>query len=222
MDDKGVLKVAATSALLAAMAAVGVVGWWCIPSQLSALSLYIAFIAYFHLSEFFAISSCTTTINYDSFLLDNGVEYVVAVSVPAVEFAIEWSLYNASKGVRLVRLLGVLMAISGQALRTWTIIHAGPSFTHIPKETITESTHRLVTDGPFQRIRHPAYSGFFMWAVGLQVLLGNPGCVVGYVWVLSEFFGKRIEAEERALLERFGAEYVKYRRRTVSGIPFVE
>ena len=56
---------------------------------------------------------------------------------------------------------------------------------------------------------------------GLLVVLGNGVCLVGYTIALWRFFRDRIEKEERFLVRFFGEEYLRYRERTVVGIPFL-
>jgi hypothetical protein len=41
--------------------------------------------------------------------------------------------------------------------------------------------------------RHPSYFGWFWWAVGTQVILANPICLVAYTYVSWRFFDDRIE-----------------------------
>jgi len=41
-------------------------------------------------------------------------------------------------------------------------------------------------------MRHPSYAGFFAWALGTQILLGNPIGTVVFAVVLWRFFSQRI------------------------------
>lgn len=72
---------------------------------------------------------------------------------------------------------------------------------------------------PSRYVRHPAYLGFYVWALGTQVILGNPFCLVAYVGVLYRFFSERIRAEEALLVDFFPTEYPRYQKETWSGIP---
>jgi Isoprenylcysteine carboxyl methyltransferase (ICMT) family len=44
-------------------------------------------------------------------------------------------------------------------------------------------------------LRHPSYFGFYWWAVGTQVLLGNPFSTVMFAGVLWHFFYRRTSGE---------------------------
>ena len=69
--------------------------------------------------------------------------------------------------------------------------------------------------------RHPSYVGWFYWSVGTQILLCNPVCLVGYTLASWKFFSVRTYNEEQYLIEFFKQEYVDYKKRVWSGLPFI-
>jgi protein-S-isoprenylcysteine O-methyltransferase Ste14 len=79
--------------------------------------------------------------------------------------------------------------------------------------------HRLVTDGPFGRVRHPLYlaMGLLLLSLvaGLSSWLGAGGALPLFA------FGTylRVRAEEAVLGETFGPEFEDYRRRVPAFIP---
>jgi protein-S-isoprenylcysteine O-methyltransferase len=97
---------------------------------------------------------------------------------------------------------------------------AGPSFNHIVQNRKKED-HELVQTGLYSFLRHPAYFGFFYWGIGTQLVLGNPICFVAYLIILWKFFTIRIRYEEVHLIKFFGEEYVDYRKRVGTGMPFI-
>jgi protein-S-isoprenylcysteine O-methyltransferase Ste14 len=70
-------------------------------------------------------------------------------------------------------------------------------------------------------LRHPAYTGWFYWAVGTQVLLSNPICAIIYAYASWRFFSARIPYEED-LLDEFYPEYSIYAGKTYIMIPFIK
>lgn len=120
----------------------------------------------------------------------------------------------------LVLWLGLGSTIVGQLVRSMAIAKAGTNFNHQIQHKKKE-THELVTDGIYAILRHPSYFGFFWWAVGTQVVLGNPFCFCIYVVVLWRFFSRRIHNEERHLTVFFGKDYVFYKSYSKIGIPFI-
>eukprot|EP00126_Sphaerothecum_destruens_P003329 Sdes_comp17017_c0_seq2m6219 len=112
------------------------------------------------------------------------------------------------------------MVLSGQTIRTAAMITCGTNFTHLVA-TEKKQGHQLVTKGIYSYFRHPSYLGWYLWAVGTQLLLVNPISLVGYTIAIYFFFKDRIEFEEITLLSYFGDQYQKYKKTVPSGIPFL-
>ncbi len=74
----------------------------------------------------------------------------------------------------------------------------------------------------YKIFRHPSYVGFYYWAVGTQLLLGNIVCTVLFAIAAWMFFKRRIPYEEEALLQLFPEEYPDYVKSTYMGIPFLK
>lgn len=79
---------------------------------------------------------------------------------------------------------------------------AGTNFNHTPQKTKREG-HVLVTSGVYAYLRHPSYCAFFWWAVGTQILVGNKASLLGFVFVLWNFFKRRIRGESGLCLDCF-------------------
>lgn len=113
------------------------------------------------------------------------------------------------------------MSLGGQAIRLAALFTAKRAFTHEVAET-RRAEHRLVSSGIYAYMRHPGYMGWFWWSIGTQILLGNPICTLGFAYAGYLFFSDRIRFEEEKLVEFFGDEYVRYRARTPTLIPFIK
>ena len=70
-------------------------------------------------------------------------------------------------------LLGALCVVLGEALRKVAILTARRNFTHLIR-TERAQAHQLVRHGVYSLMRHPSYCGWFLWALGTQLLLVNP------------------------------------------------
>ena len=79
-----------------------------------------------------------------------------------------------------------------------------------------------MTSGPYRISRHPSYFGWWMWAVGTQLMLSNWFCTVLWWLAAHQFFKTRIPREEFYLLEFFGDEYIKYAKNVPILIPFIK
>ncbi|PWN21392.1 ICMT-domain-containing protein [Microstroma glucosiphilum] len=186
------------------------------------LGLYLAFWGSFHLLEFLVTARWNPSrLMKDSFLLLNGWNYHAAHLLGILEFILESLLFPSHKSpLTFLNYLGLCTVLLGQYLRSTAMIHASSNFSHIVASN-KRPDHMLVKTGLYSLVRHPSYTGFFVWAVGTQLLLANPISTVVFIGVLWRFFQQRIQNEEKHLISFFGEEYKEYKRQVPSGIPFV-
>ncbi|WVQ83607.1 hypothetical protein IAT38_005748 [Cryptococcus sp. DSM 104549] len=197
-----------------------VAGSWARPQ----LGIYLGAMALFHLMEFFTTAGWNPQkLSVDAFLLNNGRQYHYSHAFGLTEYFISsyffpkkfdsfWSSFPCLAAVTLV-------VLGAQAIRSLAMIQAAQSFSHIVKYK-KHDDHTLVTHGLYSWSRHPSYAGFFYWAVATQLLLGNIVSTLAFVLILTKFFSARIVDEERALVKFFGDEYVQYRKRVGTKLPF--
>jgi len=193
---------------------------WRAPSFVSIVSL-------FHFLEFWTTAAYNThEASVSSFLLSaNGAPYIIAMISAFLESLVTTILYPNHQilppsASHALTILGLLLVIVCQYIRTLAIITAGQSFNHIVQHT-RKKTHTLIDFGIYAYLRHPSYFGYFWWGLGTQLLLGNSVCFVLYALALWRFFARRIPGEEKGLVKFFGDDYVRYREKTPIGIPFV-
>lgn len=113
---------------------------------------------------------------------------------------------------------GLALSWIGIALYAWAIVTLGTSFR--TSVTLLEG-QRLITRGPYRILRHPAYTGGILIFTGIGLAIGNwlsfaaasLAVAIGYAW--------RIIVEEKALRERFGAEFDANKKRTWAVFPLV-
>jgi protein-S-isoprenylcysteine O-methyltransferase len=115
---------------------------------------------------------------------------------------------------------GVLLMAAGIAIRWLAITTADKSFHHFVQKR-RDQNHSLIKHGVYRYIRHPAYFGFFVFAIGTQLLLANVVSLAVYIVVLFRFFKDRIRHEEKWLMRMFDGEYAEYRAQTPTWIPFI-
>jgi protein-S-isoprenylcysteine O-methyltransferase Ste14 len=79
--------------------------------------------------------------------------------------------------------------------------------------------HTLVTHGIYERLRHPMYGAFWLWAISQALLL--PNWIAGFSGLVGfgTLFFARVGYEERMMLETFGDDYRAYMARTYRLIP---
>ncbi|KAF6009474.1 hypothetical protein HII13_003553 [Brettanomyces bruxellensis] len=190
--------------------------------QYKPIYLYAASVSLFHFLEYFMTSKFQPTkVTSDSFLLNNGLEYLLAHTLALLETFIELYFFpNFKKSGHYVKIIGLCLVIFGQILRTLAMATSGENFSHIIEHS-KKSSHVLVTSGIYGYFRHPSYVGFFYWAVGTQMLLLNPVISMLFIVLLYKFFSGRIKYEESTLVTFFGPKYIAYRKKVPVGIPFL-
>ena len=131
-----------------------------------------------------------------------------------------------------------LLGIVGGMTRVWCFRTLGRFFTW---EIAAQDNHRLVTEGPYSIVRHPAYAGGLMVTVGNITLLTTAGSyfreaglwhtvsgrvagslfVVYMSWLFTKLLG-RMGTEDKFLKDTFGTQWEEWARRTpFSLIPFL-
>ena len=110
-----------------------------------------------------------------------------------------------------LRVLGVVIFFSSLWILWRTHVDLAKNFS---PSLFLRKDHVLVTTGIYQKIRHPMYLSFFMWAIGQALLIENWGAgPLGLLaFVLIYLF--RIEHEEQQLLDHFGTDYEQYQKKT--------
>lgn len=183
---------------------------------------YAMSLAFFHQSEYVVTAIFNShTLSVDSFLLNHSWEYGIAAISSWIEFWLEYYFFPEMKSFYFLSLIGLVLVIGGEALRKLSMFTAASNFTH-HVQFRKRHGHTLVTHGVYALFRHPSYVGWFYWSVGTQLLLCNPICLVGYTLASWHFFEDRITDEEEFLIQFFGDEYVEYKRRVPTGIPFIK
>ncbi|HEV2429559.1 MAG TPA: isoprenylcysteine carboxylmethyltransferase family protein [Thermoplasmata archaeon] len=151
---------------------------------------------------------------------DRGSYYAIIGSIWA---GLSWALfvYFLGLGPQLDAISippGVALAVVGIALRGWALTTLGRNFSLVVR---TSQDQRLVTEGPYRWLRHPAYSSNLLVTAGIALVLGNLLGLLATVVLVSASHLYRIRVEERALVARFGGAYREYETRTWRLIPGV-
>ncbi|XDV45921.1 hypothetical protein PO909_013925 [Leuciscus waleckii] len=182
---------------------------------------YMCSLSFFHYSEYLVTAIINPrSLSLDSFLLNHSIEYTLAAISSWIEFTVEMLLIPEIKQVNWLCLVGLVMVLCGDSLRKAAMLTAGSNFNHIVQNEKAQS-HVLVTTGVYALFRHPSYVGWFYWSTGTQIMLCNPICILGYTIASWRFFRERIEEEEISLIHFFGEDYVEYKKKVFTGLPFI-
>jgi protein-S-isoprenylcysteine O-methyltransferase Ste14 len=113
---------------------------------------------------------------------------------------------------------GVLCFVAGLWLFHRTHVDLGTNWS-ITLEL--REQHRLITQGVYRLVRHPMYTALALYSIGQALVIPNWVAGPSYLVAFAILFAFRVRAEERMMLERFGAEYAAYMARTSRLIPGV-
>jgi len=105
------------------------------------------------------------------------------------------------------RIAGMAIAVPAFLLFAAAHIELGRAFSVRAKATT------LVTTGVYSRIRNPIYFFSAVMILGIIIWAGRPWLLL-FLAVLIPLQVVRIRKEERVLTEKFGAEYLEYKRKT--------
>jgi protein-S-isoprenylcysteine O-methyltransferase Ste14 len=108
----------------------------------------------------------------------------------------------------LTGITGIVLTIAGLVFSVWARFHLGKFWSGM---VMVKVGHRIIKSGPYRMVRNPMYTGLLIAYVGATIAIGEVlafvalGIGIAAVWV-------KIKAEEEILLEKFGEEYLQYKR----------
>ena len=104
------------------------------------------------------------------------------------------------------------------ALVYWLYFFTGAVKVHRQAPFSAEKIDKLVTEGVYAKVRHPIYSADII--LGWAIFFFHPDVrfLIGAHWLMFVLLFW-LHLEERALTEKFGAEYLEYRKRVPKLFP---
>lgn len=114
--------------------------------------------------------------------------------------------------------IALSVSFIGIAIRVFSRLWMKNQFTYF---ITIRSNHKLTTNGPYSIVRHPGYTGCFLWHISDAIYYGN---IWAYLYVAQFVMAimRKIPYEEKTLSDEFGEEWQKYTQKTPSKlIPFL-
>jgi protein-S-isoprenylcysteine O-methyltransferase Ste14 len=163
----------------------------------------------------------TTVRTQDNAPADRGTKYVLVGSL-VVAIAAAWTVARRVTALEVPGngwawvLVGVAVIWLGIGLRVWSIAVLGRFFR---RDVLVQEGHEVVNAGPYRVVRHPAYAGNLIAAVGLGIALGNTLALAILVVVPLLGHIPRIRVEGAELTRSLGEPYRRYAETTSRLIP---
>ncbi len=145
-----------------------------------------------------------------------GLLFLGMFVVPVVYAATDWLDYANYALPSWAGWVGVFL-IGGAIFVFWRA-HADLGLNWSPTLEIREQ-HELIKRGIYGVIRHPMYASQWLWVLAQPLLLQN--WIAGFLnlFIFIPFYFLRVKAEERLMLDSFGAEYQQYMKTTGGVLP---
>ena len=144
------------------------------------------------------------------------LNFIGMMGIPFVYILTPWLDYFSYSFPEFFRFFGIGFNICGFILLIWVHRTLGQHWSMMLE---LGKKHKLVTTGPYARIRHPMYTYFTMMAISTALISANLFVGVFGIAALTLLYIIRIDDEEDMLLEEFGEEYSEYMKRTGRLIP---
>jgi len=143
---------------------------------------------------------------------------VLLISLALYFVKAEWLAWAAIPFPAAVRWFGLALGYISVVFIWWTEFALGKNFNttlHV------REGHTLVMHGPYRLIRHPMYTGLFLFTVAVLLsaanwLIGLPG-----LFSLIMIVANRLEREEATMIEQFGSQYRDYMKCTGRFLPLL-
>jgi protein-S-isoprenylcysteine O-methyltransferase Ste14 len=138
-----------------------------------------------------------------------------------VTFVVPYLLYDSKDELiphnPSLKIIGWLIAVIGSALFVYTVF----LFKTLGNGTLApwEPTKKLIVEGPYRYCRNPMITGVFFMILGEGLMLYSANILA---WAVAFFIINTIYfifVEERSMMQRFGSDYLKYKKNVPRWIP---
>ncbi len=112
--------------------------------------------------------------------------------------------------------IGFLMYVGIIPLRTWA---AKTLVKYLSPDIKIVENHKLIKEGPYEYLRHPLALCVIIEVFGLTLIPNSYYSFLIALFVFFPYMFFRIYLEEKALIEKFGQEYLDYKKEVYAFLP---
>ncbi len=131
-------------------------------------------------------------------------------SIRGIEDLVIGKLYDPTFTLEL---LGASIFALGCILHAWSVRVRGK----YAVSWAMPGDHRVITNAPYNLVRHPSYLGYMLMIIGITFSWGNVVTLIPWVAIPGYYFVSLYE--ESMLIGKFGDEYRDYMNRVSGFIP---
>ena len=135
-------------------------------------------------------------------------QFALLASLAALALVAHWSTWP------------LIAILAGVLLGLWALAVNPPGNFHVRPQPRADA--RLITRGPYRRVRHPMYTAVLLVALGPALGAPLPWSTTAWVaWLAlaAVLFVKALVEEDR--LARVEPDYAAYQRRTCAFVPWI-
>lgn len=141
------------------------------------------------------------------------------IVIEAIAFFLVWQVRFWERAPSHGRLIAGTMVLLLAPLLTWSsAFFLGRQWRF---DAGLNADHRLVTGGAYRVVRHPIYASMLCLLVGTGLLVTPWVLLLPAIPIFLAGTEIRVRIEDRLLAERFGEEFLDYRRRVAAYVPFI-
>lgn len=114
---------------------------------------------------------------------------------------------DTDRPLNIFSYIGILLLVPSIILFTIARIQLGDSF------QVSAEANKLVKTGIYKKVRHPIYLFGIIFLLGIIFITKTfPFMIILAIVIVFQI--KRINKEEKVLTEKFGNEYIEYKKQT--------
>ena len=143
---------------------------------------------------------------------------MIKIPPPLIVLTLIISIYYSSKKIDLIN-IPLQLEISIFILSAGILIFVNPVLQFIKSKTTVnpiqfEEVNKLVTSGIFKYSRNPMYLGMLMIVLSTSIFYLNIYSILTPLLFIIWINKFQIKREEEFLIEKFGDEYLSYKKKT--------
>ena len=105
-----------------------------------------------------------------------------------------------------LRWAGFAVGLASLGFLAWTQVTLGKEWS---PQLQLRTQHRLITIGPYAKVRHPLYTAMIGYGTGVALVTAN-WVFIGLIVLMIAGLALRVPKEEQMMLNKFGEEYRDY------------